>query len=102
VESDILTFVVVDVDRNFFDKAELPAVGGFESLEIGGEDVVVFLRWQLYFEFSTVVGNGLPANLAGLIFPAADFDRNSLDWVIVRAPDRADDDGVGLTLGFLG
>ena len=42
------------------------------------------------------------ASIAGLVFSAADFVGNSVDWMIVRAPDSADDHGVGPSLGFLG
>src|SRR5215468_2681106 len=86
---------------NFLDEVEGFAVGGFEPLEIGPENVIGLARRQALFKLAVVIGIDFPARLIGLVFAASDLYRDSIDGSVVGSPHRPNDHSVGLSSGFL-
>src|SRR5271157_425089 len=75
------------------------AVGEFDAFEVGGDDVVGFTSRDSLGKFTAVVGVKFPADFLGFIGGAADLHSYAVHGMIVRSPDRAEDEGVGLA-GF--
>src|SRR5712691_420530 len=100
MQSSVFAFVVVDMDGNFLDQAQRLAASGFESFEIGPEDVVGFAGGNALGELAHVVGVDFPLRL--FVLGAADFHRDTIDGAIVRTPDRPGDESVGLAFGLRG
>src|SRR5579863_561038 len=99
VQAGILALVVIDVDRHFLGQVEGFAVGGLEVFEVGPENVVGFTGRNALGEFTVMVGVEFPADFAGFVGGTANFNRHAVDGLIVRTPDRAEDDRVGLFFG---
>jgi hypothetical protein len=65
VQTDILAFVVVDVDSHFLGQMDRLAIGRLEPFEIGPHDVFRLASGQALLELPVMVGIDLPANLLG-------------------------------------
>ena len=101
MEAHILALVVIDVDGHFLNQVERFAIGRFEILEIGPENVIILAGRQALFKLAVVVGIDFPARLVGLVFAAPDFYVNSIHWSVVGTPHSSNDDSVRLSSGFL-
>ena len=73
MQAYILAFFAVDVNGDFLRQTQGLAVGGFDVLQIGTEDVVGFSGGKALGEFSVMIGIDLPFRL--FIFGAADLER---------------------------
>jgi len=100
MQSGVFALVVVDVDGDFLNQAERLAVGGFDAFQVGGKNVIGFADGNPLGEFSHVVGINFP--LGFFVFGAANFYGNAIHGMIVRAPDGAGDESVGLAFGLRG
>ena len=92
MQSGVFAFVIIDVDGNFLDQAQRPAVSGFEAFEVGGEEVVGLAGRNALGELAHVVGVDLPLRL--LVFGGADFYEDAVDGMIVGSPNRAGDNSI--------
>src|SRR5450631_120595 len=100
MQSSVFAFVVINVNSHFLDQPKRLAVGGLEAFEIGRENVVGFAGRHTLGEFAQVVGINLPLRL--LVFGPADFHGDAINRMVVRTPDRAGDQRVGLAFGLRG
>ena len=100
MQAGVFAFIVVDMDGDILDEAELPAVGSFESLEVGSKDVVRIADRHALGEFPVMVGIHFPADFVGLVLAATNLDRNAIDWMVVRSPYGASNESV-IILGLL-
>ena len=96
VQACVFPFVVVNVHGDILKQVEGPAVGGFEVLYIGGEDVVGFTGRNALGKFPVMIGIDFPFGL--LIVGAANLDGNTVNRMIVGTPDGSGDQGVGLVV----
>ena len=88
------------MDGNFLDQAERLAVGGFEVLQIGPEDVVGLPRGNALGKLAIVIGKELPSGF--LILGTPDLYCDAVDRTVVRSPDCSENKGVRLfRLGVL-
>jgi hypothetical protein len=101
MKANVLALVVVDMDGDFLDEVEGFAVGGFEILQIGPENVVGVAGWQALLEFAVVVGIDFPSRLVRLIFATPDLYGDSIYRSVIGTPHRPHDHGVGFPFGFL-
>jgi hypothetical protein len=101
MKADILALVVVDMDGDLLNQVEGLAVGGFEILQIGPENVVGLAGWQALFEFAVVVGVDLPSRLVRLVFATTDLYCDSIHRSIIGSPHCPYDHGVRFPIGFL-
>src|SRR5271166_609928 len=99
MQSGVFAFVVINVDGDFLDQAQRAAVGGLETLEVGGENVVGIAGGNALGELAHVVGVDFPADFFGFVLGAADFHGDTIDRMVVGSPDRAGNESVWLTLG---
>lgn len=91
VEANILSFVVVDVYRDFLDQVERLAVGGLEALQISGENVVSLAGGNTLSKFAHVIGVELPTHFVRLIAAFADFHDDAVHGPVIRSPNRSGD-----------
>jgi hypothetical protein len=96
MQSSVFAFIMIDVNGNFLDQAQWPAVDRFEAFEVGRKNIVGLAGRNTLGELAHVVGVDLPADLLGFIGGAADFYWDAIDGAIVGSPDRAGDECVGL------
>ena len=101
MKTNVLALVVVDMDGDLLHEMEGFAVGGFEVLQIGPENVVGVAGWQALLEFAVVVGIDFPSRLVRLVFATPDLHRNSIHRSVIGTPHRPHDDGVRFAFGFL-
>ena len=99
MQAYILAFFAVDVNGDALRQTQGLAIGGFDVLQIGSEDVVGFSGGQSLGEFSVVIGLDLPFRL--LIFGTADQHGNAVDRAVVWPPHGSDDHGIGFLFFFL-
>jgi len=100
VQAGVFALVVVDVDGDFLDQVEGPAVGGFDVLEIGRKDIVALAGGNALGEFAVVVGEEFPADSFGLVGGAANPYGDAVDGVVVGPPDGAEDEAIGFFFFF--
>src|SRR5579863_2676295 len=93
MQSSVFPFVVINMDGDFLHQAQRLAVGGFVALEVGPENIVGLAGRNSLCELAMVVGIDFP--LGFLALGGTDFHGDAIDRMVVRAPDRAEDDGVG-------
>jgi hypothetical protein len=102
MKADILTFVIVDMHRNFVNQVDRLAIGRFEALQISGENVVCLAGGNALGKLSHVIGVELPTDFVRLITAFANFHRNAVHGPVIGPPDGSGDKRVGLASGFLG
>src|ERR1700730_12600565 len=96
MQTNIHTLVVLDVDIDWFHQMQGNAVSSLHALEIGPDDVVGLFGGHALREFAGVIGGEFPPCLLCFIGGAANLDRDAVDGATVRAPDRAEDERVGI------
>lgn len=102
MEANILTLVFVDVYRDFLNQVKGLAVGGFQVLQISGENVIGLTGRNALGKLAHVIGVDLPTDFLRLICAFADSHDNTVHGVIIGSPNGSGDQGVGLASGFLG
>src|ERR1017187_9454663 len=100
MQSSVFAFIVINVHRHFLNQSKRLAIGRLEAFEIDRENVVGFAGRDTLGEFAQVVGINVPLRL--LVFGPADFHRDAINRMVVRTPDRAGDQSIGLAFGLRG
>lgn len=73
---------------------------GLEALYICPQDVILWAHWHTLLELSQVIGIDLPTRF--LLARPADFDSHSVNGLVIRSPNCAEDQSVIGGLGALG
>ena len=94
MQSDVLALVVVDVDGDFLNQPKRLAIGRFEALQVGPENVVSLARRNALGELSHMIGVELPADFLRLIASLAYFHRDAVEGTVIGSPDSSGDQGV--------
>jgi hypothetical protein len=96
MQSSVFAFILIDVDGDFLDQAQRPAIYGLEAFEVGRKNIVGLTGRNALRELAHMVGVDLPAGLLGFIGGTADLHWDAVDRAVVRSPDRAGDESVRL------
>src|ERR1700730_13980538 len=92
MQSGVDALIPVDVHLDFFSLQRI-AIRRFVTLRICPDHIVLLARRNALRELAIAIGIQLPARL--LFILAANLDFHSVDRMVVRTPDRAEDYSVG-------
>src|SRR5277367_2267751 len=92
MQAGVDPLVVVHVDRDLI-SLHRSAVLRLRTLGVGPDHIILLARRDALSELAVVIRVKLPADFLFLLPP--NLDLHSVNWTVIRTPDRAKDHSVG-------
>src|ERR1700731_2667372 len=94
MQANVDPLVILNMDRNLTKQMPGPSVRRFEVLKVGPDHIIRLARVDALSELAGMIGIKLPLRL--FVLSAANLDLDAVNGMIVRTPDGAKDERVGL------
>lgn len=94
MQACVHTLVILYVDGNLARQMQRLTTFSFDPLEVGPHHIISFAGGNPLREFAGMVGKNLPP---GFFLPSApNIYLHSVDGMVIRSPDRAEDKRIGI------